>query len=391
MRTPFRCTAAAVLTASLLAATAAADQHTRVNPVVTAVKKAAPSIVTVKVEKRGAYTKRDVTGTGVIVDARGYVLTNNHVVGGGESIRVLLADGAEVAVELVATDSSHDMAIVKLPAGRTYPELAFGPASDLMVGEEVIAIGHPFGYRNTVSTGIVSALDREVAMPEGETLTHLIQTSASINPGNSGGPLLNINGELIGINVAMRQEAQGIAWAMNSDMVQQVLSRLLSAGKVAGVSHGLVCHEVVKAEYGDDRVQVVVDDVAAKSPAAAAGLKKGDVVAKIDGRAVQNRFDVERAFWDHKAGDKVDVATRRGDRETTASLALSRGDGEHQPRQLRRPAAEHQRRADRHQLRGAAGRAGHRLRPERRHGAAGAEPGPERWPHLPRGARPDLS
>ena len=206
--------------------------------------------------------------------------------------------------------------------------MTFAPASDLMVGEQVIAIGHPYGYTNTVSTGIVSALNREVPMPTGEALTNLIQTTASINPGNSGGPLLNINGELIGINSAVRQDAQGIAFALNADMVQQVLSRHLSAGKIAHVTHGLICHEVVRDEDGDDRVQVVVDEVAAKSPAAAAGLKKGDVLVKVADRKVANRFDVERALWDCKCGDKVELALSRGGKATTVTLALSRGDGE---------------------------------------------------------------
>jgi len=325
----FSCRAAAVLAASLTCTAALqANDHSRENPVVTAVKKASGSIVHIKVEKRGAYSKREVTGTGVVIDSRGYVLTNRHVVGGGESVRAVLADGTETPVEVVVEDAAHDLAVVKLPGGRTYQELRFGPASDLMVGEEVIAIGHPYGYRNTVSTGIVSALDREVAMPEGETLTHLIQTSASINPGNSGGPLLNVNGELIGINVAVRQEAQGIAFALNSDMVQQVLSRALSAGKMAQVLHGLTCHEVVKDEDGADRVQVVLDEVASKSPAAAAGLGKGDVLVQVAGAKVMNRFDVERALWDSKAGDAVEVTVLRGGHATTATLTLAKGDGE---------------------------------------------------------------
>jgi serine protease Do len=329
MRNRFSSPAAAALAAlSLITAQTRANEHSRENPVVMAVKKASGAIVHLKVEKRGAYSKREVTGTGVIVDSRGYVLTNRHVVAGNEGIKAVLSDGTETTADVVDEDAAHDVAVVKLPGGRTYPELRFGPASDLMVGEEVIAIGHPYGYRNTVSTGIISALDREVPMPEGETLTHLIQTTASINPGNSGGPLLNINGELIGINVAVRQEAQNIAFALNADMVQQALSRLLSAGKMAHVSHGLTCHEVVKDEDGDDRVQVVVDEAASKSPAAAAGLGKGDVLVQVAGVKVTNRFDVERALWDSKAGDKVEVTMLRDGRATTASLTLAKGDGD---------------------------------------------------------------
>jgi serine protease Do len=329
MRTPFICTAAAVIAASLLVGTEAKAGHSRENPVVTAVKNSHNSIVTIRVEKHGAYTKKDVSGTGVIVDARGYVLTNCHVVSGGENPVAILADGATVAAEVIFTDAGHDMAVVKLPAGRKYQEMTFAPASDLMVGEEVIAIGHPYGYTNTVSTGIISALNREVAMQSGGVLTNLIQTTASINPGNSGGPLMNINGELIGINSAMRSDAQGIAFALNADMVQQVLSQHLSAGKMAHVTHGLTCHEVVKDEDGEDRVQVVVDEVAAKGPAAAAGLKRGDVVVKVGGRKVSNRFDLERALWDSKPGDEVSVSLRRDDKTLVkANLTLTRGNGE---------------------------------------------------------------
>ena len=329
MRTPFSCMVAAVLTASLLVGTEAQAGHSRENPVVSAVKAAHNSIVTIRVQKHGAYSSRAVSGTGVIVDARGYVLTNCHVVSGGDSPIAILADGSTVAVEIVFTDADHDMAVVRLPAGKKYKEMTLAPASDLMVGEEVIAIGHPYGYTNTVSTGIVSALNREVSMQSGGVLTHLIQTTASINPGNSGGPLMNINGELIGINSAMRADAQGIAFALNADMVQQVLSQQLSAGRMAHVRHGLTCHEVVEDEDGPNRVQVVVDEVAAKSPAAAAGLKKGDVVMKVAGRKVANRFDLERALWDSKPGDEVSMSVRRGGKTVVkADLTLSRGDGE---------------------------------------------------------------
>src|SRR5205814_1119156 len=126
---------------------------------------------------------------------------------------------------------------------------------DLMVGETVIAIGHPYGYQNTVTTGIVSALGREITMPNGETLTNLIQTSASINPGNSGGPLLNINGQLIGINVALRDGAQGIAFALNAETVKEVLRQRLSASRLSGVTTGLRCTEFVQLE-GLDRQHV---------------------------------------------------------------------------------------------------------------------------------------
>jgi serine protease Do len=303
-----------------------AAEPSRHNAVVDAVKKTHASIITVKVEKHGAFGKKDIIGTGVVVDERGYAITNHHVVAGADRVTAALSDGTDLPAQVYAEDAAHDLAILKLPGGKKYQELAVGPGSDLMVGEDVIAIGHPFGFTNTVSTGIVSAVGREITMPTGETLSNLIQTSAGINPGNSGGPLLNIDGELIGINVALRDGAQGIAFALNADTVQQVLSQRLSAAQVARVSHGLICHEAVVAEEGPAREQVVVDDVADKSPAAA-GLRKGDVLLKLADRPLLNRFDVERALWDCRAGDKVEAVVCRDGKETAVTLRLAKWDG----------------------------------------------------------------
>jgi serine protease Do len=185
-------------------------------------------------------------------------------------------------------------------------------------------VGHPYGYRNTVSTGIISALDREVDVDGGPKLTNLIQTSAPINPGNSGGPLLNINGELIGIVVAMRNGAQGIAFALNADNVQALLAQHLSAKRIAHVGHGLTCREDLAD--GAERQQVVVEKVASQSPAAAAGLKRGDVVVTVGNRSVTNRFDLERSLWGYKAGDKVETTIRREGQVTSVALTLVQSD-----------------------------------------------------------------
>jgi serine protease Do len=229
-----------------------------------------------------------------------------------------------VTARVSAEDDQHDLAILHLPGCKKLQELPFAPGSDLMVGETVIAVGHPFGYVNSVSTGIVSAVGREVKMPTGEVLSNCIQTNASINPGNSGGPLLNVNGELIGINVALRDGAQGVAFALNADTVQAVLARHLSAARLARVQHGLTCREVVGAD-GQPRQWVVVEQVADKSPAARAGLKKGDVIQKLAGKPVFNRFDLERAFWSYQAGDRVEATILRDGRESPVALALLRG------------------------------------------------------------------
>src|SRR5262249_40405607 len=153
--------------------------------------------------------RRESSGTGVVVDERGYVVTSYHVVARARQVTVTLHDGTALKVVAKTDVPSQDLAILLVKAGKQLPALPLGPSSDLMVGETVIAVGHPYGYHNTVSTGIVSALGRQVTLPGGAVLKDLIQTNASINPGNSGGPLLNVNGELIGITAAMRDGAQG--------------------------------------------------------------------------------------------------------------------------------------------------------------------------------------
>jgi serine protease Do len=323
MRNRIECRAAvAVLLGVLLAGIGAEPAHaryTRKSPIVEAVKKTRDSIVTLKVEKSGG--GREVVGTGVVIDERGVVVTNRHVVAGAETITARLADGTTCKARLHLEAPNHDLAVLKLTAGRPLKALAFAPGSDLMVGETVIAVGNPFGYTNSVTTGIISALGREITMPGGVVLRNLIQVNASINPGNSGGPLLNINGDLIGINVAIREGAQGIAFALNSDSVQEVVSKLLSANKVANLSHGLVCRVNVPGEE-EGQALVVVEAVAHDSPAARAGLKSGDVLTRLGELPVCNRFDVERALWNFKPGDAVEAVVLRNGEEQQVALTL---------------------------------------------------------------------
>lgn len=307
------------------AGTEAQAQYQRKTPIVEAVQKTRQGIVSLKVQRTGSH--KDVVGTGVIVDERGVIVTNRHVVVSAEHVTVRLSDGAELVGQVAVEDDAHDLAVVQIKAGKRLQALPLGPGSDLMVGETVIAVGHPFGYTNTVSTGIISALGREITMPSGETISNLIQTNASINPGNSGGPLLNINGEVIGINVALRDGAQGIAFALNADTVQQVLSKHLSALKMSGIQHGLACKEKV-AEEGEARQRVVVEE-------AATGLKRGDEIVRVGDRAVANRFDVERALWDYKPDETVQVLVRRAGKEKAVALTLTKG--EHRDAVARRP------------------------------------------------------
>jgi serine protease Do len=297
------------------------SRFSRETPTVLAVRKTRDSIVTLKVQKRTS--RKETVGTGVIIDERGYIVTNRHVISAHQTIKVVLADNTSFEGEVDFEEPSYDLAIIKIRTERKLKPLALGPASDLMVGEPVIAIGHPYGYVNTVSTGIISAVDREIEMPNGLVLKDLIQVTAAINPGNSGGPLLNVNGELIGINVALRQDAQGIAFALNADTVQQVLSRRLSASRKLGLYHGIDCRESVQPD-GDVRTRVVVHDVAENTPAASAGLKEGDEIVRLGDYRICNRFDVERALWDVRTGETVQLRVVRGGREVVVPLKLSR-------------------------------------------------------------------
>jgi serine protease Do len=304
------------------AGTEARAQYSRRTPIVEAVAKTRGGIVRLQVEKPGQDEQpcRQV-GSGVLVDERGYLVTNRHVVTEATKIRVRLADGTVLPAEVVKEDESCDLAILRVRTEKKLQALPLGPGSDLLVGETVVAVGHPFGYTDTVSTGIVSALGREITLPTGAVLRNLIQTNASINPGNSGGPLLNINGELIGINVALRSGAQGIAFAINADMVKEALCRHLSTREVAGVDYGLTCGEAVVPE-GPRRQRVVVDAIGRQSLAAAAGLERGDEIVRVAERPVCNRFDVERALWDRKPGEQVPVTVVRQGQEKRLLLTL---------------------------------------------------------------------
>jgi serine protease Do len=323
-----RC-AAALLAALFLGSHATATEkgtnNLRRNATVRAVQKVKPSVVALKVTQRlsGGRTK-DLVGTGLIVDERGYLVTNCHVVAGNSRVTVRLVDGTSLPGVVLYASPATDLAIVRVRTDRKLVAQPLVPAADLEEGEDVIAVGHPLGYSYTVSKGIVSALGREVEMPTGYTLTGLIQTDAAINSGNSGGPLLNINGGVVGINVAYNQEAQNIAFAISSETVRRVLNTQLSALKVSGVLHGLRCTVEVQGERREPRV--VVAGVDPQVAATGAGVRSGDVILAVGRVPVVNRFDVERALWDARPGERVAVRVLRGGRELTVTLPLA-GEG----------------------------------------------------------------
>ena len=305
---------------SFLFIASAQAQHSRRTPITEAVQKTKAAVVTIKAYKDRVESNQNTTGTGVIVDELGYIVTSLHVVAGADHVVVHTSDAIELNARVVVDDKHNDLAILAVNAGKKLPYLQLGPGSDLMVGETVIAVGHPYGYQNTVSTGIISAIGREIPLGNGVTLTNLIQTTASINPGNSGGPILNINGELIGITAAMRDNAQGIAFALNSDTVKDVLCKYLNARKVAGLNHGVSCQEQV-AEEGKDRQRVIVRELT--ELAAEDGLQRGDTILKVAERCVANTFDLERALWQKKAGEKVTFTVLRAGKEVSVAVRLT--------------------------------------------------------------------
>jgi serine protease Do len=287
----------------------------RTTPVVEAVKKTVGGVVAIRVPRQG---EKDMIGAGIIVDESGLIITNRHVTGGKKHLKIRLHDGTELTGEVVMTDPDLDLAILQIHTTKKLAVLHLGPTDDLMVGETVLAIGSPFGYEATVSRGIISALNREITMPNDVVMTGLIQHDAPINPGNSGGPLVNINAEVIGINVAMRDGAQNIAFTINAGTLQGFLTRY--SKRRSGVQHGVTFEEKIVAEVGD-RQRLVVKN------ATHAELKTGDEIRTVGDRKVANGFDMERSMWSKKPGQQVEVKVNRQGREVTVMLTLESSPG----------------------------------------------------------------
>jgi serine protease Do len=319
--------------------------------VVEAVERASPAVVNISteevVEQRGSpfpfpqdpffdeffrdfrdprprrYT-RESLGSGVIVADDGTILTNLHVILRGSRIHVTLADEREFDATLVGADADSDLAVLRVKAGGALPYIALGSSRDLMIGETVIAIGNPFGLAHTVTSGVVSAIGRSLHDEE-RTFTDLIQTDASINPGNSGGPLLNIRGQLVGINTAIYGKAQGIGFAIPVDRVSRVMREIVSYGEVRRVWTGLVVQDLtpdLERHFGVTR-GVVVATVEGDSPAAKAGLERGDVLTQVDGREVRSEEEFERRVQDHAQGERVSVTRRRDGADAVVTLTAA--------------------------------------------------------------------
>jgi len=245
-----------------------------------------------------------VLGSGVVAHEDGYIITNAHVVAGATRIKAVFSDGREFVATLVSADRDKDLAILRIKPDHKLEFIELGKSDDLMIGETVVAIGNPYGYSNTVTSGIVSALGRDIEVSEGFWLRGLIQTDAPINPGNSGGPLLNINGQLIGINTAIRAEAQNIGFAIPVDTLVDNLRQMLMPEKLRRVRLGLV---VGRKKSEGEFTGLQVDSVVKGSPADEKGISTGDIILSVDGRKMRTSIDFYVGLMDKEVGEPIDV------------------------------------------------------------------------------------
>lgn len=245
-----------------------------------------------------------VLGSGLVVHEDGYIITNAHVVEGVKRIKAVFSDGREFQAEIVSADANRDLAVLAIKASEKLPFIELGRSNDLMIGETVIAIGNPYGYANTVTSGVISAVGRDIQVTEGYWLRGLIQTDAPINPGNSGGPLLNVNGQLIGITTAIRAEAQNIGFAIPVDTLVDNLTRMLMPEKLRRVRLGLTTGRM---QSRGRLTGLTVDSVSKGSPADAKGLAPGDLITAIDGHALRSIIDFHVTMMHKDVGEPIRV------------------------------------------------------------------------------------
>jgi serine protease Do len=274
---------------------------------------------------RETHRERVSTGSGVIVEATGVVITNQHVIVGGETIRVQLSDNREFEARLVGGDSDFDLAVLKIEDSGKLPFIPIGNDDSILIGETVIAIGNPYGLDHTVTTGVISASGRTL-QTGGQVYQDIVQTDASINPGNSGGPLLDIRGRLLGINTAIHREAQGIGFAIPIWRVRNVVDQILAHGSVLPTWIGLevqdltgelASHFGVKTGSG-----VLVRGIEPDSPAARADVQTGDIVTRVQGERVGNTADYDRRVRGLASGEQLRLSLKGESGERTVELHI---------------------------------------------------------------------
>jgi serine protease Do len=271
--------------------------------------------------------KRTSLGSGVIIDGkRGFILTNKHVILKSKTITVTLKDGREFTAQIVGADSDSDLAVLRISSPTALPDITIGDSSNLMIGETVIAIGNPFGFSNTVTTGVISATNRSIRTDE-MVYHDFIQTDASINPGNSGGPLLNINGELVGINTAIYAKAQGIGFAIPINTAKRIVSDLIRYGEVIPAWIGITIQDIDEelARYlkASATNGVLVKKAEPVGPARKAGIREGDIILSINTSNIASEKDFHRVMTAFSGGEKIDITVWREGKTRTVSVTTS--------------------------------------------------------------------
>jgi Do/DeqQ family serine protease len=332
------------------------EKYSRETPVVRAVRKVSPAVVNISSEYEirkqvspfSGYRmdpffdsffkdffdpgnerryKRNSLGSGVIIDGRrGFILTNAHVVEKTGIIRVMLNDQEEYAAQVVGADPDSDLAVLRIESKTPLPAIDMGDSDNLMIGETVIAIGNPFGFSHTVTTGVISALNRSFRTDD-RVFQDFIQTDASINPGNSGGPLLNINGELVGINTAIYAKAQGIGFAIPINKAKRIVNDLIRYGEVVPAWIGIIVQDIDKrlAKYLNmhEAGGILVTSVEQKSPAEKAGIREGDLLISMASRKVPSAETFAAIMKGISAGQTVEAVISRNKKERTVTVVTS--------------------------------------------------------------------
>lgn len=323
----------AIKSVSPAQSTAVTATLTEDSAIIDAVRKVEPAVVTVinqlqpQRNRRGATVSPTASGSGVIIDANGHIVTNNHVIENNQSLQVIFADGTQADATLVGTDTVLDIAVLKVNS--KVPAFAqFGDSGALEPGQAAIAIGSPLGdFRGTVTVGVISALNRTV-----DTATGLIQTDAAINNGNSGGPLVNSLGQVIGINeLVVRSSdsgnvAEGLGFAIPSNLVRDIAAQLIATGHVEhpyiGISYQQVDPQVASALNLPTTDGIVVTQVDPTSPAAQAGLQEDDIIVALNGQTIDQDHVLTGLLLTHKPGETVNLTVLRNGKQIQVSLAL---------------------------------------------------------------------
>ena len=291
-----------------------------------AIARVRPAVVQVNV----VTSSGEGLGSGVILDNRGYIVTNNHVVAGAQSIQVTLYDGTSLTAQLVGSDPLDDLAVLKVSTGEKLTAATLGDSAKLQVGQEVLAIGNPLGITQTVTSGIVSALDRAVS-----SIPDAIQTDAAINPGNSGGALVNLQGELVGIptlaaiDPQFQTPANGVGFAIPSNRVSLIAPQLIQAGKVThtgraamGIQITSVDSDLAAQNHLAVSAGALIVGVSSGGPAQAAGLKPGDVIVQVGTHPVSNVASFADALLTFSPGEVVAVSIYRGNENLSINVTL---------------------------------------------------------------------